>query len=171
MRVVREDDVGAGVHGRLALIGLEGAGRALVLEVPVPADDDEVSLLRGVADVGLDGSDVGATRRGARARRRRRVACREHVGEAEERRLRGALAEDLAGLRLLDGLAGADHGDAGLLAVLERIEKAGVAHVAGVVVGHGHHVDAAPGHSLGQRRVALDDHVLPALRVAAGGER
>ena len=71
----------------------------------------------------------------------------------------------------LEVLAGADHGDAGLLAVLEAVQQAAVAHVAGVVVGHGHHVDAALGHGRRQRRVALDDDVLPALRVAAVGER
>ena len=84
VRVVREDDVRAGVDGRLALALLEIARGALVLEVPVPADDDVVGLLLGRLDRRLDGADVGAARRRARARRRRRIAHRQHVREAEE---------------------------------------------------------------------------------------
>ena len=84
VRVVGDDDVGAGVDGRLALARLEVGGRALVLEVPVPADDDEVGLLLRRLDRLLDGADVGPAGRDAGARRRRRIADRQHVGEAEE---------------------------------------------------------------------------------------
>src|SRR5665647_1413044 len=49
------------------------------------------------------------------------------------------LNTDGAGLSRLEALSCADHGDAGLLAVLEAVEQPAVAHVAGVIVGHGHH--------------------------------
>ena len=71
----------------------------------------------------------------------------------------------------LEVLAGADDGDVVLLAVLDAVEQAAVAHVAGVVVGHGDDVDAALGHRRREVGIALDDDVLPALGVAAGGER
>ena len=50
VRVVREHDVRAGVDRRLALALLEVARGALVLEVPVPADDHVVGLLLGRLD-------------------------------------------------------------------------------------------------------------------------
>ena len=101
VRVVGEDDVGAGVDGGLALARLQVAGRALVLEVPVPADEHVVGLLGGGADVRLDGVDVGAPGRRAGAGRRGRVADREHVGEAEEGGLGAVLGlEHGAGLGL-----------------------------------------------------------------------
>ena len=84
VRVVGEDDVGAGVDGGVALALLQIARCALVLEVPVPADDDVVGLLPGRLDRRLDGADVGAARRRAGACRRRWIARRQHVGETEK---------------------------------------------------------------------------------------
>jgi len=169
--VVADDEVGAGVDDGLALGRLEGARRRRELVVPVPADDDVVGLLGGVADGLLDGGDVGAARRRARARRRRRETDRQYVGEAEKGDAHAIDGEEAWQAGRGEVASGAADLQSGPAQVAEAVREAAVALVAGMVVGHGHDVDARVGHRLGETRVALEDDVLPVLRIAAGGER
>ena len=172
VRVVADHQVGAGVDGGVGDRRLQArVGIVLVLDAPVVADDHVVDLLGELADGALHARHVEARGRYAGAGRGH-IARPDDVcpgEEADRRALLGLADRRLPGVGVV--LAGADDFDAALPDTFDRVDEGGGAVVEGVVVAHGHYVEAGFAKGGGEQRRALEVHVLARPRAPHGGQR